>query len=239
MESLRKAVFLTAANRPEYFRKTLASWENVRYQDDWMFIIRLEPTERLDEMLEIAEGFKSFPHILHVNESVIGAPRHPWVAFEESFHDMYRDYTVSVEDDLPVSDDFLEYHRWAAQTYYLDPEIATVSSFSKIGSNPSAVNRRDGFVSWGFGTWWDRWEDYISPTWDGNYSTFETVPGDRSGWDWNLNLRVLPSMQKKTIFPEVSRIQNIGTYGVHGTAENFVQSSCFSYHQDPASFIEK
>ena len=224
---MRKGVFLTAADRPEYFRDTMKSWESVRWHDDWVFNLRIEPTPKLDQMLEIADSFTAFPITLQVNDTVIGAPTHPKVAFEEMFNTMFRDYVVSVEDDLLVSDDFLEYHRWAASEYQFDPEIATVSSFSANGVDSSLVYRQSGFISWGFGTWWDRWEDYISPTWDGNYSTYEMYPGDRSGWDWNLNLRVLPSLGKQTIFPDVSRIQNIGVHGVHGTAENFLQSSCF------------
>lgn len=236
---MRKGVFLTAANRPEYFREVMKSWESVRWHDDWMFVLRIEPTEKLDEMLEIAESFQAFPIYLTVNEQVIGAPRHPWVAFEELFNTSFRDYVVSVEDDLLVSDDFLEYHRWAASEYQHDQEIGTVSSFSQTGSGASFVTRKEGFVSWGFGTWWDRWEDFISPTWDGNYSTFENYPGDRSGWDWNLNLRVLPSLGKKTIFPVESRIQNIGVHGVHGTAENFLQSDCFDKHRGLNLFQER
>lgn len=237
--TLRKCVFLTAANRPEYFKPTLQSWKNVRWSDDWIFNLRIEPTDKLDQMLEIADEFTAFPIRLQVNDRVLGAPLHPYVAFDESFTELYRDYTVSVEDDLPVSEDFLEYHSWAAEKYYLDHEIGTVSSFSVKGTDPSRVERREGFVSWGFGTWWDRWEDYIRDTWDSNYSTYETQPGDRAGWDWNLNLRVLPSRGKKTIFPEVSRIQNIGVHGVHGTAGNFLESECFRYKNDPVEFVER
>jgi hypothetical protein len=239
METLRKAVFLTAADRPEYFKQAMDSWSKVRWHDDYTFILRIEPTEKLEQMVEIADSFTAFPIQLHVNSQRLGAPVHPWVAFEEAFSVMFRDYVVSVEDDLLVSDDFLEYHRWASHEYYHDKEIATVSSFSAHGSNPHLVERRTGFASWGFGTWWDRWEDYISETWDDNYSTFNEFPGNQAGWDWNLNTRVLPRLGKKTIFPEVSRIQNIGVHGVHGTAENFLQSDCFEPHRELMLFTER
>lgn len=238
MSNIRKGVFLTAANRPGYFREVMDSWSKVRWQDDWTFVLRIEPTEKLDQMIEIANDFKAFPIRLHVNDRVLGAPLHPWVAFEESFSIMFRDYVVSTEDDLLVSDDFLEYHNWAAEEFYHDKEVATISSFSREGTDLSKVHRRDGFKSWGFGTWWDRWEDYISETWDDNYSTFNIIPGHEAGWDWNLATRVLPSLNKKTVYPEVSRIQNIGVHGVHGTAENFEQSSCFEFHRESTTFSE-
>lgn len=231
--SIRKGVFLTAADRPEYFKEVMDSWSKVRWNPNWTFVLRIDPTARLDEMLEIAESFDAFPIRLHVNEKRLGAPLHPWVAFEESFTIMFRDYVVSVEDDLTVSDDFIEFHEWAAEEFYHDKDVATVSSYSQNGTDASRVYKATGFKSWGFGTWWDRWEDYIGPTWDDNYSTWETQPGDRAGWDWNLNLRVLPRLHKKTVFPEVSRIQNVGVHGVHGTAENFEQSYSFKEHREP------
>lgn len=236
---IRKGVFLTAANRPDYFRETMESWKSVRWNEDWTFILRIDPTEKLKEMVEIAESFDAFPIQLQVNENRLGAPVHPWVAFEECFAGRFLDYTVSVEDDLLVSDDFIEYHEWAAEHYYLDSEIATISSYSREGEDSSAVHRVTGFSSWGFGTWWDRWEDYIRDTWDKNYSTFEGYPMNKAGWDWNLNLRVLPSRNKKTIFPEVSRIQNIGVHGVHGTSDNFEYSRSWQLHRDPVSLEER
>lgn len=236
---IRKGVFLTAANRPDYFHETMESWRNVRWDPSWTFILRIDPTDRLSEMLEIAEDFDAFPIQLQVNETNLGAPVHPWVAFEECFKDRFLDYAISVEDDLPVSADFIEYHEWAAEKYYLDHEIATISSYSQRGEDPSRVFRDTGFKSWGFGTWWDRWEDYIGPTWDKNYSTFEDYPMNKAGWDWNLGLRVLPGLNKKTIFPEVSRIQNIGVHGVHGTAENFDRSLSFEIDRPPTHLEER
>lgn len=236
---IRKGVFLTAANRPEYFATTLETWRRVRWNPDWTFILRIDPTDKLDEMLDIAERFDAFPIQLQVNETNLGAPVHPWVAFEECFSDRFLDYAVSVEDDLPVSDDFIEYHEWAAEQFYLDSEIATISSYARDGEDPTVVRRATGFASWGFGTWWDRWEDYIRDTWDKNYSTFEDYPLNKSGWDWNLNLRVLPRLEKKTVFPEVSRIQNVGVHGVHGTAENFEWSRSWKLHRDPVDLHEE
>jgi hypothetical protein len=211
----------------------------VRGFSEWTVVVRLEPSPFIEEHLEIINELQHEHLQVVVNPQIYGVLHHPWVGFEELFMHGY-DFVVRAEDDLPVSDDILEYFEWAAETYSQDQEIAAVVGFSaRNEGEPEDVYRVPGFSPWVWGTWADRWEEYISPTWDHDYSTYNAYPGNHAGWDWNLNTRVLPKLGKKCIFPGLSRVQNIGVWGVHGTPENLVRVENFQYHIDPASYVER
>lgn len=236
---MKKALFITAADRDAYFRETMESWKNVRGFSDWPVYIRLEPTGGLQSHIEIIEGLGLDNVQWQINPRVYGVLHHPWVGFEELFALEY-DFVVRGEDDLPVADDILEYFDWAAEEYKDDKDIAIVLSFTGTGEgDPSLVRRTSGFNPWVWGTWKDRWEEFIGPTWDHDYSTYNGTPGNQSGWDWNLNTRILPQMGKSTVVPVVSRVQNIGVWGVHGTPANHFSVPNFNYHIDPVEYHER
>jgi hypothetical protein len=95
-------------------------------------------------------------------------------------------------------------------------------------ADETAVHLLPRFRTWVWGTWRDRWFDVAVPTWDRDYSS-----GNPSGYDWNLDLRVVPERDMRCVFPLASRSQNIGKFeGVHA------QPGEFDATQDP-SFREK
>lgn len=236
---MRKTLFITAANRPNYFRETMNSWRKVRGFYDWKVVIRLEPTPQVSEHQNVVTELQHENIQIVVNPQVYGVLHHPWVGFNELF--MFSDFVVRAEDDLLVSDDILEYFDWASEEYLNDKDIAAVIGFSPddVVDGPEVVNRRPDFSPWVWGTWHDRWVDYMRDTWDHDYSTYNGSPGNQAGWDWNLDTRILPGLKKQCIMPSVSRVQNIGVFGVHGTPENFVQASSFTPHIDPVSYHER
>lgn len=238
--TLHKALFITAANRPNYFHETMSTWRKARGFYDWKVVIRLEPTPQIGEHLETIEELEHPNLRTIINPEVYGVLHHPWVGFNELFE--YSDFVLRGEDDLLVSDDVLEYFEWAAETYKDDKEIAAAVGYTGAPldrEKDGDVHRDPGFGPWVWGTWYDRWDEYIRDTWDHDYSTYNERPGIQAGWDWNLNTRVLPGLSKKCIYPAQSRVQNIGVVGVHGTAQNFVQSESFVPHRDPVSYVER
>lgn len=235
---MNKTLFITAANRPNYFRATMDSWRSVRGFYDWRVVIRLEPTPFVSEHQDIITELQHEKIQVIVNPQIYGVLHHPWEGFEAQF--LHSDFVVRAEDDLVVSDDILEYFDWASENYEDDNEVAAILGFSSLESSDSSrVVRQNKFSPWVWGTWDSRWSDYIRDTWDHTYSTYNGVPGNESGWDWNLDTRVLPKLGKKCIAPEMSRVQNIGVYGVHGTPENFVQASSFVPHINSVSYQER
>jgi hypothetical protein len=237
---MKRALVITACNRPNYFRETMDSWRKVRGFYDWDVIIRLEPSFFIEEHLEVVAELQHEHLKIVVNPHVYGVLHHPWVAFEELFAEGYS-FVVRGEDDLVVSDDILEFFEWASETYENDKQIAAVYGHSPVPEGwhgPEQVLRMPDFSPWVWGVWKDRWTEYIRDTWDHDYSTYNGHPGNEAGWDWNLDTRILPGYRKLCILPAYSRVKNIGVWGVHGTAENHRTGPAFEYHRDPVQYTE-
>lgn len=240
---MRKAIFLTAWNRMAYLQETLSYWETVRGQEEWDFIASIEPSDITQQVVEEFEEFFSKTHFntaeVRVNEKVEGVLHHPWMCFEGLFGMGRYDFVVRAEDDLIVSDDILEFFSWAAEAYKGDDQVATVNAFSRetVGTI-NGVQKHQSFTPWLWGTWKNRWRDLIGPTWDHDYSTYNGAPGVQAGWDWNLDTRIFPKFGFVSVSPLCSRVNNIGVWGVHGTAENFEQASVFQPHYPTLNFVE-
>ena len=241
---MKRAIFLTAYNRLNYLQETLDSWSRVRGLKDWHFVASIEPSSFQDQVVEEFTEFARKVGLdsieIRINPERYGVLSHPWQGFQDLLDRRNFDFAVRAEDDLVVSDDILEYFTWASETYRNDPRVATVNAFSLVDSTDThAVVHDDGFSAWLWGTWADRWNTYLVSTWDHDYSTFNGSPGNQSGWDWNLDTRVFPTFDVHSVRPEVSRVDNIGVYGVHGTEENFIQAASFSRHHEPGIFFER
>lgn len=239
---MRKAVFLTAYNRIPYLQQTLASWEDVDGQEDWDFIASVEPSPVQQQVVEEFEEFFSKTNFnlaeVRVNEKLEGVLHHPWMCFEGLFGFGRYDFVVRAEDDLVVSNDILEFFSWAAHNYQGDPQVATVHAYSSDDGPINAVRKSEAFSPWLWGTWRNRWRDLIGPTWDHDYSTYNGFPGNQSGWDWNLNTRIFPQYDLRSIVPVTSRANNIGVYGTHGTSDNFERSFSFHFRYPRVQFTE-
>lgn len=233
---MKRAMFLTVFDRPEYLIETLASWQKVRGFKDWPLFVRIEPSNRQDEILGILAELEHPDLHVNINPTIYGVLHHPWVAFEELFHRY--DFVVRLEDDLIVSEDILEYFEWASTVYESHPRVAAVIGYTKEEGPDDGVILRPDFSPWVWGTWRDRWNKLIGPTWDHDYSTYNGHPGNQSGWDWNLNTRIFPDYGLVAAFPTSSRVQNIGVFGVHGTLENFDTSPSFRPHREPVEYKE-
>ncbi|WNN94985.1 glycosyltransferase [Microbacterium phage Magritte] len=223
------ALFFTAYDRVDYLRQTLQSWESVRGIQDWHVVFRIEPSPHQQDVEVLfrlfAETMMLPSYEIIVNETKLGVLEHPYVGFQELFQRF--DFVVRAEDDLLVSDDILEYFSWAAETYENDDTIATINGFSKLAGTDYGIFRQQRFNPWIWGTWKRVWDRLLEPTWDHDYSSFNGVPGVESGWDWNIDTRLLTRFGYSAIYPENSRVQNIGLWGVHGTPENLLVASSF------------
>jgi hypothetical protein len=225
------ALFITAYDRPNYLREVLKSWGMVRGLKGWRVVARIEPGLYTQQNYDLFDGFrvgKQHPDFeIVVNPERYGVLHHPWVGFEELFAE--HDFVVRAEDDLRVSDDILEYFSWAAQEFEMVDKVASVHGFTRREVGDAAASeilpRFDPLV---WGTWRGFWEGLFSPTWDHDYSTFNGTPGNQSGWDWNINTRLYPHFGLHGLFPEASRVDNIGIYGTHSTPENFYTAPTFT-----------
>jgi len=223
-------------------RETLESWKRVRGAKDWHLYALIEPSSHIQQTVELFNSlFDENPFAskeILVNPQIYGPQHNPWVGMERLLHQKSNDFAVCTEDDHPVSDDILEFFSWADEAYRDDPEVGTVCAYSKVSGLQDAVARYVGFSPWTWGTWRNRWQSVIGPTWDHDYSTYNGFPGNQSGFDWNLNTRVFPRLGLSTIYPQESRSQNIGVYGAHALPELFEQSPSFTLHRNPVAYKE-
>lgn len=231
---MNKAIFLTAMDREQYLRETLASWAKVRGVQNWAFVFRIEPSPIQNRIAKMC--FDWIELVQHpdadivFNERQLGVLHHPWVGFETLFNEQEADFVIYVEDDHTVSDDILDYFSWAERRFHNHPDVASIHAYTdEAGSDPAAVLARTEFNPWVWGTWSDVWAEVIGPTWDHDYSTFNDFPMNQSGYDWNLNTRIYPQRNLLGVFPEMSRVDNIGIDGVHSHRGNWRTASTFRF----------
>jgi len=89
------------------------------------------------------------------------------------------------------------------------------------------------FNPWCWGTWRDRWEKILEPEWDKDCAS--GGPAD-SGYDWNVQLRILPRHGMLCVVPDASRSQNIGALEGWASSPEIVaraQSRSFRREREP------
>lgn len=238
---VNKTLIITGYNRPEMFKSVLESWEKARGQEDWDAVISLDPSESTETHVEYARAF--FERTSFASENLVtwdehmGVLRHPYAIMDACF-ERGADYVVRTEDDLPVADDVLEFHAWAASEFETHLNVGSIHAFAL--DNPQGLGTHDvvqgAFSPLVWGTWRGIWKDVIAPTWDFDYSTYNGAPGNEAGWDWNLKTRIFPEHRLVALSPAQSRANNIGVWGAHGTPENFEPSHCFQEHYEPGTW---
>lgn len=227
---------LMACDRPDYFRQVVDHWAGVRGLDDWNPWVSLEPSRVQEHMLALAHA-AGFPARLNLHRH--GVLHHPWVIMEDVFAGG-ADFCVIAEDDVLVSDDILEYYEWAAKRF-VDEHVLAVNSaifYETVASTDlNRVVVHDQFTPMCWGTWASRWRSVLRDTWDHDYSS-GTPQHPQSGWDWNINLRVIPQGVWQVVSPVASRSDHIGARGVHTTVVSFPgsRSATFARHRQPGEF---
>ncbi len=234
---MKLQLVIMANNRPKYFHEVANYWTKVRGLERWSAYVSLEPSDRLESMHSIATS-SAFP--VHVNPARYGVLHHPWEIMDQMILGSGADFTVIAEDDVLVSDDILEYFAWVAERF-ADEHVLAVSAASFYETvAPHDLNRvvvHDGFTPMCWGTWDDRWSRVLRDTWDHNYSS-GTPEAPQAGWDWNIDLRIIPQGGWQIVSPVASRADHIGFFGTHTSALSFPgsRSATFLQHRDPGEF---
>ncbi len=229
---MRKAVLFTVFNRVDYLKKTLESWSNVDLIKDYDFCFYVEPSDVFKQITDLIYNFEDKTKInfsIHYNEKILGTGGNTWRGFTDSFKKY--DFVVLAEDDVIVSKDVLKYFDAAEKMYRDDDEIAVISANTKWDTtDPTGVVREQGFNGLVWGTWKKYWDNYFGPNWDKDYSS-DLI---HNGWDWHLNLRIMPNNNLKNINPLVSRSNHIGIKGMHCDENVFdiTQSPSFKEEND-------
>jgi hypothetical protein len=235
---MRRALLLTAYDRVQYLERVVASWRAVP-TDGWHLRVAVEPGAAQEAVLAALAPLPFADLEVVVNERRLGVAENPYRHLSALF-DAGFDFVARTEDDLVVADDVLRLLDHCAARYADDPGIATAGAYSAgpADVDPALLLRTAAFSPWLWGTWRDRWSTLIGPTWDRDYTTWNGSPGFESGWDWNLNTRVLPAHGLEVVAPAASRVQNIGVVGQHGTAGNHETAASFRASFGPVAYVE-
>ncbi len=188
---------MLAFDRLPYIRQTLRSWEQVRWLDEWVFTVSVEPSNVQADVLGYGYAFGAE---LSLNPNVLGVTRHPHDAMARMFAGG-ADFAVVAEDDAVVSADVLEYLDWADRTYRNDGSVLAVCTRAKTGGDPRHVERRRWFEPYVWATWSTRW-DALSKEWEGDH--------EHGGYDANIGLRLVNEWDVDCLFPLASRSMHIG-----------------------------
>jgi hypothetical protein len=223
---------ITAFQRPGYFERVLKSWAAARGLHRLSGIeIALEPSHHLNEMTYLANSIIPEANV-HLNPTRLGVLENPYQAFHRAFLGEPDDsFVILGEDDCVVSTDVIEYFEWASRRFAGDPSVLGVCAFSWSQPVRAAryVKLESGFCPIVWGTWKNRWETVLGPTWDHDYST-GNPPGFQAGWDWNINLRVMGD--RKFVWPVQSRSNHIGKWGgTHTQPDTFPSSQAPSFKE--------
>lgn len=242
-------IVITVNNRPRYLGETLESWREVEGIQDEDIAYFIEPGPNADVCNELCRraDYSRGRHVI-CNDKVYGALTNPWRALDYGFYAGHRgdnNFVILGEDDAVVSKDVLNYFSWCAEKYQKETVLA-VCSFQqeKYELAPrNGVILKEWFAPTVWGTWRDRWWMMLRDTWDHDYSSGDGDPPQRGGWDWNINLRILPSTSApwSCAFPLWSRSQHIGKEnGTHMLPENFEEhlSQSFDISRNESEFVE-
>jgi len=228
-----KVVVFTVFEREDYLKETLKQWATVRGLEEYDIYFRIEPSGNVESIVDIIHEFKdkvnTDVYTVH-NHKVLGCALNSWTAFNDLLQKY--EFVILAEDDILVSDDILEYFNYLQRKYRDDKEVAVISAnYEFEGYAKDLVSKVGIFRGQVWGTWRDRWENFIRDTWDFDYST--SVDGGPSGWDWHMSLRVFPENKLKSIVPHSSRSQHIGVNGIHCDESIFdgTQMKSFKLHR--------
>lgn len=216
------SVVLTANNRPEYFEMVLSTWARVQGLYSAMMNCQFEP-QADGRMLNLWRQYFPFGDY-QINSEHLGALGNPHAAIERTFHEDDPDFVILGEDDSIVSPDVLNYFTWAADQYRFDPDVLAVCSFTHHYPEPTidGAYKRNYFASVVWGTWPDRWEEFMRWDWGFSYD---------DPWDQRLCNKLMEEGMV-CVFPEISRSQHIGEHGTHMGPEDFVRLQATQFNDD-------
>lgn len=262
------AVIVTAKSRPDYLERVLRSWENVRGSEQvhtFLLALGRGPMQSVqmgqvnDSSLRIRIRLDS-----HRADASPGMHRAIGEAIDSALGAPGVQFVVLGEEDVVVSSDTLEYFAWARKEMARDPQVLVALAHNRGGSGWDAktigqaaggmewalrdddteadqgvVRKLAYFNGWGWGVTREAWTEVIRPQWDWDCNS--GGPSD-SGYDWNMQLRVLPSGGWLSLVPDAARSQNIGELGgTYSTPEihSLQQSRSFREHREPVTYILK
>jgi hypothetical protein len=230
--------------RQKYLRAAIDSWARARGSDQASFLFCLEPagTFPVNEFAEFLE--RTFPgrNMVTRNASVLGCLRNTKQAMgmAQVLARSGDGFAVVAEEDIEVSSDVLEYFAWARDTYLGDEKVKVVCAHTRKSQllDSHAVVTAPWFCPLVWGTWRDRWDDFIEPGWG-------PLEGSNNPESWDNNLQqALHKTGFRSVFPGRSRSVHTGVTSTlmgHALGEHIYNGSvseCYAPEYPAGDFHE-
>lgn len=221
-----KSISISLYNRPEYTKILFDNLDQCFGIGDYKIIICIEPVDQ--DVIQLAKSFRPDQTEININENIYGCQTNIFQCIAKGFS-LNPTFHIHLEDDTIPGKDCLKYFEWANQKYNNDKSVFSISGYvnsnnpmenccNSITDDIELTGRRKHFTPWGWATWIDRWKE-LKSDWDFGYT--------HNGWDVNMAKRL--RKDRCEIYPEVSRIQNIGgKNGVHVHDENWHLNNHFN-----------
>lgn len=245
------ALVITACRRPEYLRRTLASWTAAAGSDDLRVVaVAIGPSHRFDDQMDVIREAEAV-----LDRKVVVIPDSPEAQASPGMHralgeavdhvfDAFRpEFVICGEEDVIVSDDVLSYMAWGQVQYTAGVLCICAHNRGGAGWDGLSARRQDDgadqqavrvlpyFSPWVWCTWRTRWREVIRPVWD--WDCDSGGAGD-SGYDWNMQ-RLSAVGPWRNLVPDAARSQTIGEFaGVYSTPGIFPlqQAQSFREHRE-------
>jgi len=202
-----KIIAITLHKRADYTKQVLDALSSCEGIEDYHVIMSIDGYDA--DVTNEANAFSSCKTKEVLNHEIYGCSLNTYFVLDRAFSKS--NYVIHIEDDTVPSVDALRYFEWGFQ-YLLNREIFSIGGYNREGtidSSASELNTAEGFICWGWATWKDRWE----------WVKFNLNHYPNLSWAVRVN-HTVNTKKMKHIFPDVSRIQNVGARnGVHVTEE--------------------
>jgi hypothetical protein len=249
------ALLITAWQRPEYLRRTFASWAGAAGVEDLrLVVVALGASHRLDDQMDvIREAEQALGRGIVVLKDSPEARSSPGMhralgeAVDRVLDGWRPEWVLCGEEDVVVSSDVLSYMAWAQEKYADDTLCICAHNRGGAGWDGLGARREDDdadqaavrllpyFNPWVWCTWQGTWRAKIRPVWDWDC---DSGGGNESGYDWNLQ-RLSAAGPWKNLVPDAARSQTIGQLGgVYSTPGIFPlqQAASFREHRENVSY---
>jgi hypothetical protein len=246
------ALLITAWKRPEYLRRTLASWAAAEDVGELrMVAVALGWSVRMDDQMDvIAEAEQALGRKIAVLKDSTEAAHGPGMhralgeAIDRVLDGFRPEWVLCGEEDVIVSSDVLRYMAWG-QAQYRDGTLC-ICAHNQGGAgwdglsapredddaDQAAVRLLPYFNPWVWCTKKHTWRATIRPVWDWDCDSGAAF--NESGYDWNMQ-RLSGTGPWRNLVPDAARSQTIGELaGVYSTPGIFPlqQARSFRDHRE-------
>jgi len=209
------ALAIFGYNRPDHLRKCLEAVKRNKQIDTFIFLDGGYTNEVVDTVIELCKEQPG--RFLFASKKHRGCAKAIYSGIDEIL--LSFDSIIVVEDDIIISDNFIDYMLKGLEFYKDKKDIGSLTGYAMVENKECFSTKR--FTGWGWATWKDRWEKFnrnIEPldSWGDDFPVMLDNALKYKIDTWDAQFGAYHFMNNlKCICPPKSLTKNIGSYGTH------------------------